>query len=361
MLRWQLTSSELCRPQFVAEQLPEKPEVMEERNNVNNSQYDVDTRTPFLWQLAGPGCRASSPESTSESCTFCVCSDLHRFHSTFTAWRNAGQFWSRQGLRWSPQSLEEGQGIWLTNLSPCTSTGGSKNTHVAHGLRLSAAPRPHSFLELKKETRWQLLFSRAGLRACVTYYRRIVLLVHCNKAQTRHTLLARLAHKLENARTTLGMETPALERWLVSLSKSHRYYLMSVLWALNPGTMGTFSHRCSILTKRHQFLLRLICNAALPAVCSANAMRQETLKIVLVYADSPISQNTQSLRSSQCWKHLSFAFVNKMQRFKILVIPSNCWGGGISGVQHSNLFRRSAKTQKRMRRTGRHSFALFWF
>lgn len=133
--------------------------------------------------------------------------------------------------------------------------------------------------------------------------------------------------------------------------------------------MGTFSHRCSIVTKRHQFLLRLICNAALPAVCSANAMRQETLKIVLVYADSPISQNTQSLRSSQCWKHLSFAFVNKMQRFKILVIPSSCCsaykhlngGGGISGVNHSNLFRRSAKTQKRMRRTGRHSFALFWF
>lgn len=50
-------------------------------------------------------------------------------------------------------------------------------------------------------------------------------------------------------------------------SKSRQYYLMSVVRALNPGTMGTFSHRCSVLTKRHQFLLRLICNAA-PRLCA---------------------------------------------------------------------------------------------
>lgn len=98
--------------------------------------------------------------------------------------------------------------------------------------------------------------------------------------------------------------------YAVSLSKSHQHYLMSVPWALNPGTMGTFSHRCSILSRQHRFLLRLICNAVPPAVCSANAMRQETLKIVLVYADSPISHNTQSLRTSQCWNIWVLAPVN---------------------------------------------------
>lgn len=56
------------------------------------------------------------------------------------------------------------------------------------------------------------------------------------------------------------------------LSNTRQYYLMSVVRALNPGTMGTFSHRCSVLTKRHQFLLQLICNAA-PRLCAQQIQR----------------------------------------------------------------------------------------
>lgn len=158
---------------------------------------------------------------------------------------------------------------------------------------LNAAPQHRCFLHrswlsqeaigLKKGTWWQLLIMwrahrQAGLCTCAHARAHICLLGAFSSAdvppqQADRRPPATLRHVARcwpgcSKAAELKSKVKMNGDWYTEyLSKSRQYYLMSVVRALNPGTMGTFSHRCSVLTKRHQFLLRLICNAA-PRLCA---------------------------------------------------------------------------------------------